>query len=69
MIVPLSNGDASYQGQLVGVVLTGVFVSAASFVVWTLLKVTVGVRVSDEDQMVGLDKAEVGLEAYPEFAS
>ncbi len=69
MIVPLSNADASFVGQLVGVVLTGVFVSIASAIVWTLLKLTLGVRVSDEDQMLGLDRAEIGLEAYPEFAS
>ncbi|MEL6244003.1 MAG: ammonium transporter [Pseudomonadota bacterium] len=69
MIVPLSNGDANYVGQFVGVALTGVFVSVVSFVVWMILKVTLGVRVSDEDQIEGLDKTEVGLEAYPEFAS
>ncbi|MEL6472968.1 MAG: ammonium transporter, partial [Pseudomonadota bacterium] len=69
MIVPLSNGDANYVGQFVGVALTGVFVSVVSFVVWMTLKVTLGVRVSDEDQIEGLDKTEVGLEAYPEFAS
>ena len=59
----------SYVGQLVGVGLTGIFVCIASVIVWTLLKVTVGVRVSDEDQLLGLDKAEIGLEAYPEFSS
>ncbi len=59
----------SYVGQLVGVGLTGLFVCIAAAIVWTLLKVTVGVRVSDEDQMLGLDKAEIGLEAYPEFAT
>ena len=59
----------SYVGQLAGIGLTGVFVCAASALVWILLKVTIGVRVSDEDQLIGLDKAEVGLEAYPEFSS
>lgn len=68
-IMPNEAGDASYVGQLVGVALTGVFVCAASFVVWTVLKVTVGVRVSEEDETDGLDKTEVGLEAYPEFKS
>ena len=69
MIVPLSNGDANYIGQFVGVALTGIFVCAASAIVWTLLKVTVGVRVSEEEELAGLDKTEVGLEAYPEFSS
>lgn len=68
-VMPNEAGDPSYVGQLVGVVLTGVFVSVASLAVWLVLKATVGVRVSDEDQMEGLDKTEVGLEAYPEFAS
>ncbi len=59
----------SYVGQLVGVVLTGVFVGAASTAVWMLLKLTIGVRVSEEEEQLGLDRADTGVEAYPEFAS
>ncbi len=59
----------SYVGQLVGVGLTGVVVCLLSVIVWTLLKVTIGVRVSEEEEMAGLDKTEVGLEAYPEFTN
>lgn len=69
LIVPFSNSGASYSIQAIGVVATALFVSAASAIVWMLLKVTIGVRTSDEDQRLGLDKTEVGLEAYPEFAS
>lgn len=58
----------SYVGQLVGVVLTGVFVSAASAVIWLALKATLGVRVSEEEEQLGLDRADTGVEAYPEFA-
>ncbi|MEM9670220.1 MAG: ammonium transporter [Pseudomonadota bacterium] len=68
-IMPNEAGDPSYVGQLVGIVLTGVVVSALSLIVWMALKVTVGVRVSEEEETEGLDKTEVGLEAYPEFAS
>ncbi|MDJ0919701.1 MAG: ammonium transporter [Henriciella sp.] len=68
-IMPNDAGDPSYVGQLVGVILTGVFVSIASGIVWFALKSTVGVRVSDEDQQMGLDKSDAGVEAYPEFAS
>jgi len=68
-IMPNDAGDPSYVGQLVGVVLTGVVVSLLSAIVWLALKFTVGVRVSDEDQQMGLDKADTGVEAYPEFAS
>jgi len=69
MIVPLSNGDASYLGQLVGVALTGVFVVVASAIIWLALKFTLGVRPSEEDEEMGLDRAEIGLEAYPEFSN
>ncbi len=67
MIVPWT-GDATYGGQFVGVALTAVFVSIASAIVWFVLKVTIGVRPSEEDEMAGLDHAEIGVEAYPEFA-
>jgi Amt family ammonium transporter len=35
--------------------------------VWTVLKITTGVRVSEEDEIAGLDNAELGMESYPEF--
>ena len=66
-LATLSNSDASYAGQAVGVVLTGVFVCVASAIVWLGLKFTIGLRPSEEDEDVGLDRAEIGLEAYPEF--
>ena len=62
------TGDATFVGQLVGVVLTAVWVSAASAVLWLALKFTIGVRPSEEDERSGLDHAEIGVEAYPEFA-
>ena len=68
MVVPV-YGDASFLGQFVGVALTGVFVCVASAIVWMLLKVTIGVRVSEEDEQMGLDKADTGVEAYPDFVS
>lgn len=63
------TGDATFMGQLVGVLLTGVWVSAASAVLWLALKYTIGVRPSEEDEMTGLDITEVGVESYPEFSS
>lgn len=66
MITPLS-GSGNYFIQLVGVVSIGAFTLIASGIVWMILKVTLGVRVSEEDEALGLDKAEVGVEAYPEF--
>ena len=53
--------------QVLGIVAIGAFVSAFSVIVWLALKFTLGVRASSEDQLAGLDRAECGLEAYPEF--
>ncbi|WP_223477559.1 ammonium transporter [Oricola indica] len=68
LIVPFSNADTSYSTQLVGIVAYGVFTLVVSFVVWFILKAIMGIRVSAEDEMIGLDKAETGVEAYPEFS-
>jgi Amt family ammonium transporter len=59
----------SYVGQLVGILLTAVFVGGISAAIWTLLKLTIGIRVSEEEEQLGLDRADTGVEAYPEFAS
>ena len=69
LIVPLSNSDASYGVQLIGVVAIGVFVFAVSLICWLALKYALGIRATEEDERLGLDKSELGLEAYPEFAS
>ena len=69
MIVPLTNSGASYAGQAVGVALTAVFVVVISSIVWLALKFTMGIRPSQEDEEMGLDRAEIGLEAYPEFSN
>ena len=53
--------------QLTGVVAVGVWVVVASAIVWLALKYTVGIRANQEDEELGLDRAELGLEAYPEF--
>jgi len=67
MAVPLTNTDASFLTQATGVVAIGAFVIVASSIVWLVLKYTVGIRASEEDEMAGLDQAELGMEAYPEF--
>jgi Amt family ammonium transporter len=53
--------------QLKGVLLIGVFVFALSFLFWFILKITMGLRVSEEEEIEGLDISECGLVAYPEF--
>ena len=69
MIVPFTNSGATYAGQGVGVALTAVFVVVTSAIIWLLLKFTLGLRASEEEEQMGLDRTEVGLEAYPEFSS
>ena len=65
--IDLEGGTPSYLGQFIGVLACGIFVSIVSAIVWMALKVTIGVRPSEEDELAGMDKSEVGLEAYPEF--
>ncbi|MFO7831433.1 MAG: ammonium transporter [Desulfuromonadaceae bacterium] len=67
LAVPLCDSEASFVTQFIGVVAIGAFVVIASSLVWLLIKVTIGVRCDDKDEVVGLDVAEVGLEAYPDF--
>ncbi|KAG1702696.1 putative ammonium transporter [Nymphon striatum] len=68
LAVVLSNDGANFGTQLTGVIAYGVFTVFCSAILWTILKVSIGIRVSEEDEALGLDKAEVGVEAYPEFA-
>ena len=66
--VVLTNSDASLFTQLYAIVVVGVFTVVASGVVWFILKVTMGLRVDEEAEIGGLDMAEMGMEAYPEFS-
>ena len=68
MIVPLTNSDASYGVQAIGVISVGLFTVLASGILWSLLKMTMGIRVDEEEELIGLDKSELGIEAYPEFS-
>ena len=67
LAVAISNAEAGFVTQLTGVVSIGVFAFALSAVFWLILKFTVGIRVDKETEEVGLDKTDLGLEAYPEF--
>jgi Amt family ammonium transporter len=69
LAVPLSNPDASFVSQVIGALVIIAWVFAASFVVWSVLKATMGIRVSEEEERSGIDLAECGLQAYPEFVS
>jgi Amt family ammonium transporter len=67
LAVALFSTDATIVAQITGIVAIGIFVVVTSAVAWFLIKLIVGLRVSDEEEEQGLDKAELGLEAYPEF--
>jgi Amt family ammonium transporter len=69
MLVPVTNDGTSFFGQFVGAVTISVWVFVMSFITWLILKVTMGIRVSQEEEYFGLDIGECGLEAYPEFTS
>jgi Amt family ammonium transporter len=62
------NSEASLTTQLMGIAAYGVFTFVGSLGVWFILKAVVGIRVDPEAEMMGLDKAELGMEAYPEFS-
>jgi Amt family ammonium transporter len=67
MAVPFTNADASFKIQLLGVVATAAFVLISTSIVWLALKYTIGIRVSEEEEMLGCDTTEIGMEAYPDF--
>ncbi|MEO0386738.1 MAG: ammonium transporter [Pseudomonadota bacterium] len=69
MAVLLTNGDATFLGQLVPIIIVAVFVFVVSFVVWYIIHLTMGIRVSEEAEVNGLDTSELGMEAYPEFTN
>ncbi|CUH42996.1 ammonium transporter [Ruegeria atlantica] len=67
-IAVIFYGEANLITQLTGIVAYGVFTFVGALILWTILKATVGIRVSEEDEINGLDMAELGMEAYPEFS-
>jgi len=67
LAVVLTNPDATIGAQLMGIGVIFAWVFIASFVVWFIIKSVIGIRVSEEDEFEGVDLAECGLEAYPEF--
>ncbi|GIC76658.1 ammonium transporter [Moritella sp. F3] len=69
MVVPFSNGDATFSAQLFGAAIIFAWVFGASILVWAVLKATMGIRVTEEDEMLGMDIADCGIDAYPEFIS
>ena len=67
LAVCLSNSDATLYAQLLGIVMIFAWVFITSLIVWSVIKAVAGIRVSEEEEMEGVDKSECGLDAYPEF--
>ena len=64
LAVPITNPDASFGTQLLGVVSINVFVFIVSFIVWSIMKATIGIRLSKEGELKGTDVTETGVIAY-----
>ena len=69
LAVPICDDGTSFVTQLTGVLAIGAFVIITSTIVWLAIKFTIGVRCSEEEEFCGLDIAEIGVEAYPDFQS
>ncbi len=65
--VVFNNDSATILGQVVGILAIFAWVFIASLIVWLILKTTMGIRVSEEEEMAGIDISETGIEAYPDF--
>ena len=68
LLVPVTNDGASFSGQIIGALTIFGWVFATSLVTFFVIKVVMGLRVSEEEEFEGVDVSECGLEAYPEFA-
>jgi Amt family ammonium transporter len=67
LLVPVTNDGSSFSGQLIGAATIFVWVFGTSLIVWGVLKAVMGIRVGEEEEYEGVDVAECGMEAYPEF--
>ena len=69
LAVTVTNSDATLSAQLIGIASIFAWVFGASLVVWGILKAVMGIRVPEEEEYAGMDLADCGLEAYPEFVA
>ena len=67
LLVPITNTGSTFSGQLIGALTIFTWVFVTSFIVWYVLKVVMGIRVTEEEEYEGVDKTDCGMEAYPEF--
>ncbi|HSX52710.1 MAG TPA: ammonium transporter [Cellvibrio sp.] len=67
LVVPFTAEGTTFLGQLVGAATIFAWVFSVSLVVWFVIKLVIGIRVTEEEEFEGVDLAECGMEAYPEF--
>ena len=68
LLVPVTNDGASFSGQIIGALTIFGWVFATSLGAFFVIKMVMGLRVSEEEEYEGVDVSECGMEAYPEFA-
>ena len=66
--VVFTNGDATIGAQIMGIVAIFAWTFIVSLAVWFVIKLVMGVRISEEEEYEGADATETGIEAYPEFS-
>lgn len=69
LLVPVTNEGSTFSGQLIGAATIFVWVFVTSYIAWSIIKAIMGLRVSEEEELGGVDIAECGMEAYPEFVN
>jgi Amt family ammonium transporter len=69
LLVPITNGDASFSGQIIGALTIFGWVFGTSLIAFGIIKAVMGIRVTEEEEYEGVDLSECGMEAYPEFIS
>ena len=69
LLVPVTNDASSFSGQIIGALTIFTWVFGTSLAVWFLIKLVIGVRVTEEEEFEGVDLSECGMDAYPEFTN
>lgn len=69
LLVPITNEGSSFSGQIIGAATIFVWVFVVSLITWFIIKSIIGLRVSEQEELDGVDQVECGIQAYPEFTA
>ena len=64
LAVPITNNTVTFSSQFIGIISINLFVFVVSFIIWFIMKQTIGIRLSAKAEKLGTDKSEVGVIAY-----